>query len=133
MPVNPASVVAALLNGSQGLVLGTNLFLGEARGAEDWIPSLAVFCLTSGGAPPVPYLSSGTAYYQATVQIRIRAGVDGLEAGETLGRALLKLIHMKQPAGCVASFVREAHPLYMGTDEANRPQWVINARVEYVE
>jgi hypothetical protein len=127
---DPAADLVTFLTGKTlggvALVSGTNLFSSGLR-PDDQTTSPAVFCLNSGGPEATAYLGGNReAFHRPTVQVMIRGGAAAFAAGETLARGVFDELYLAAPTGYVELVPRDSQPAYLGDDEANRGQWVIN-------
>lgn len=128
----PATDLVAHLTGTNGLTTGTNLFEGPMRAVGPSMPARAVFVLSSGGYPPMPFQdSSGQEYCRATVQVTIRGDAQSYASTLALAQALRIRIHHATLAGYVELRVREPEPMYIGQDEAASHMHVLNVEMEY--
>jgi hypothetical protein len=129
----PAAAVVTQLQGSSlGLTAppasGANLFQGPVRPVKPGhVPAQAVFCLGTGGPPPLIYGNlEGDDIRRSTVQVRVRSGQADFAGGEELARACLDALQRQKPAGFISFLVRESEPTYLAQDEQGCHEWSLN-------
>lgn len=128
----PATDLAAFINGSSGLVSGTNLFEGPRRAVGTGMPCKAVFVVATGGYAPVPFQdSSGQEFCIATVQVTVRGDAQSYASALALAQAVRNRVHHAAVPGYVETRVREPEPLYLGQDESAAHMHALNVEMEY--
>lgn len=120
------AAVTQLAGAGLSLVAGTNVFDGPVRAAGAHVPSKAVFCLLTGGPPPLFQSGQAREVRRSTVQVRVRSEPGKFEAGETLARGCRDALQLARPEGFVAFVVRESEPIYLGADERGHHEWSLN-------
>ena len=142
MATAPDTDVVAALTGAIGLTAGTNLFSGPVRAytileaGTVVVPHKAVFCLATGGPPPMSFVNggSGTDYNWSVVQIRIRSDIGSTSDfadGQTLARAVRDRLHKAVVTGYIEIRVRESEPNYLAQDDDGHHEWSINLEMEH--
>lgn len=129
-----ASDLATVLAGAGlGLVLGTNLFIGPLRAAdEEAVADEAVFVLGTGGEQE-PYLAGGKkTMIEASVQTLIRGKPSDFESAQNLAFGVFEALNLTQPAGYVSVIAREGAPYFLGPDGTGRPLFTLNLTCSYV-
>lgn len=107
-------------------------------------PDLAAAVIERGGLPPLRWLT-GTVpgglgeheskFDQPTIMIRVRAGMDGYTAGNTLAQTIYSKLQGKNDVtlnvgGQYFHFISALqYPIYLGRDERQRHLWSQNFRV----
>ena len=128
--IDAAAALADLLDGTPGLDLGDNLFLGLRRSADPDLPAASVFLQNTGGGPPTPYFGGGS-LYAGGVQALVRGNPDATAAAEALARAVLERLHTAIPTGCVGVWAQQSAPYFLGLDSRNCSTWSINFTVRW--
>lgn len=118
------AIVQALHDAEIGLTRGVNLFAGPLRPGK----GLTCFVQATGGAIPT-YLSQGAQVEMATVQVSVWSPQDVAEAGETLARQAIRVLHRKKIGGYFLAAVREAEPQPIGRDDSGRNGYAINVEL----
>lgn len=132
----PATDLAAAIDTAiASLTVGTNLFAHEMREPGAGIPQNAVFCVASGGEPPMGYLNNNTTprLYQPIVEVRVRSLPHDFTTGQALANSIRVAIHNTPPAGYIDCQVRESHPIFVGEEDNGSHVWQINALLIYEE
>lgn len=138
MPLVPETSIAATLetNSSAVLTVGTNLFEGPLRPADDAIPTRCVFVLGNGGIDPMNYLNGG-AYspelYTVSLRIVVRGNAGDYSDARSLALSVRGWIHDRPPSGYIASRVRQSWPMYFGQDDAGSHLFGFDIDVIYSE
>lgn len=131
MPTPDSDLVTAL-DTALSLASGTNLFRGPVREVSADCPPTAVFCLTTGGPPPSPYIGIGEDFRRSTVQVRIRSDLaDTFETGQELARSVLTALQRAVVSGYVWCYVRESEPNYLGQDDNENHEWSVNVELAW--
>ena len=129
-----ATQIATNLGGSY--TLGTNVFAGPVRPSGATVPKRAVFVLTSGGEPSVPYRETAVPYTEKKaprVQARIRCDAEDFAVGEALAVSVRDAANFLPPSGYIECRAVESSPNYLGRDPEALHEWSVNFRVEIEE
>ncbi len=131
--VIPALTVAQILEDATLGTQGTDIFVGGPTARQELTKRAALFCLQTGGPPPVPnFRGPGgiqKSFYEHRVQVIIRGSIDGLEAGRTKAIAVRDALHLVTPlpTGYLKVSVDESSPIWFRYNKTNNPQWSVNA------
>lgn len=118
---------------------GSTVFMGPVVAQKPTIPQQSIFCLDTGGPPPVPDMGTAQDTFRSfSVQSMVRSSVKAFEAGQTLARAVWELLdRAASPAapgdGYLLGGVQllQSSPIYLGLDGTDHHKWSINASVWY--
>lgn len=115
------------------LTKNTNLFRSKVRAISGQIPSVAAFCLASGGPPPQGY-ADGTAINRrySGVQIRVVALANtdnNFKTGQDLAKECRDAVHHAALSGYIDVRVLETEPIYIGENNDRHHEWSINVEL----
>lgn len=115
--------------------LGTNLFTGPVRPAQNAIPHQAIFCLDTGGPAPLPYLGGSSApnYSRPHVQVRVRSVPGDFAGGLDLARNVAAALNKASLTGYAACLLQQSTPNYLGMDAADHHEWSVNVELWLVQ
>jgi hypothetical protein len=118
---------------TQGLgTVSTDIFAGPQRPSSAQIPQAVIFCISSGGSPPVPYLDgSSSDFSAASVQVLVRGDVGAYAAAQVTARLVMVATQRAVIGGYVAVYVNESDPNFLGLDDTEHPMFSINAIMQW--
>lgn len=104
-------------------------------------PDLAAAVIERGGIPPLMVLTGlgfpESRFDQPVIQIRIRAGMQGYTAGNTLVQSIFKALQginetILNPGGSLFHLIRaQQSPIYLGRDDRERHDWSQNWFIQW--
>ena len=126
-----AAVVTHLAAAGLGLTAGTNLFRGPVRPVGNGVPDKAVFCLETGGAPPVPYINAASHgdTWTFDIQVRVRGDREAFATTRNLARSIRNTHHRATISGYLSVTATESAPRPMGFDGGERPEFSLNVKL----
>ena len=118
---------------AQGLgTVATDIFAGPMKPPSSQIAKASIFCISTGGLPPVPYLDASTSDFNvATVQVLVRGDVGAYSTAQTKAMNARDAIQRAVIAGYVAVYVRESNPNFIGLDDTEHPMFTLNAELQW--
>lgn len=123
-----AQDIKVILDGdsSLGLTFGTDLFVG----LMPTTPDTCVSVIDTGGLEPTV-----GPYYYPTAQVLVRAGVGLYDTAASLAYSLIDKLHRYYGQPDSSSYYYTGiwavgDPVFLGLDEANRPMFSINFRIQ---
>ena len=112
--------------------LASDIFAGPTRPPSASISKASIFCISTGGLPPLPYLDgSQSDFSAATVQVLVRGEVGAYALTQTKARSALAAIQRAVISGYVAVYVRESDPNFIGLDDTEHPIFTLNAEMQW--
>lgn len=98
--------------------VGATVYVGPVRpAAPPAVPFKSVFCLSTGGPPPVPYMDgTATSWRFYRVQCWIRGEPNDFAATQTIADAVWTALHTATISGYTRVTVDSSAPLYLGRD-----------------
>jgi len=110
-------------------VLDTDLFSGPMRET----PKRAIFCLSTGGAPPEARMGSLKADRFFRVQVTIRETPNNFKSGLTRARLVRDSLHYAPLSQYVEVAVAESEPNYLGEADDGQHLWTVNVDLRGTE
>lgn len=119
--------------------VGANVWTGPVQAQGPTVPHNAIFCLETGGPPPVPDMGAAQDTFRSfSVQTMVRSNVDARAVGDTLARAVWELLdRTAAPTAPTDGYLSggiqllQSNPIYLGLDDTEHHKWSINASVWY--
>ncbi|TQF16116.1 hypothetical protein FJV41_10015 [Myxococcus llanfairpwllgwyngyllgogerychwyrndrobwllllantysiliogogogochensis] len=112
---------------------GANLFTAPMPEVDGGVPDKAMALVVTGGSGPLPYLGLGrAAYLSPGCQVRIRSAREDFEGGQSLAHAVFAALNQTPDVSSVTVRAEESAPVYLGTDGADRHQWILNLELGYL-
>ena len=112
--------------------VATDIFAGPMKPPSAQISQSCIFCISTGGLPPSPYLDASTSDYNvATVQVLVRGDVGAYATAQTKANTARAAIQRATVAGYVAVYVRESNPNFIGLDDTEHPMFTLNAEMQW--
>lgn len=112
--------------------VGASVFIGGARvAAPPAMPHKAVFVREIGGPPPSPYMDgTSTDYRVVRVQCHIRGEPNDYNTAKTVANAVYSAVQKAPIAGYTRVVAEMSAPYYLGLDEKECPEFIVNVLCE---
>jgi hypothetical protein len=134
MATDPDGDMVTYLDAQVGsLTDGTNLFRGKMRGKGANMPSSVVFCLATGGDPPMTYIQGTTkvSLRNSMVQVLVRSPQNEFGTGQTLARTIRDTLHAASISGYIGVRVNEAEPNQLYEETSKHFIWTLNVEMKH--
>lgn len=112
--------------------VGANVYLGGVRVPNPpTMPHAAIFVREVGGPPPSPYMDgTSTDYRVVRVQCHIRGAPNDYAATKTVADAVYSAMQKAPISGYTRVVVETSSPIYIGLDELECPEFIVNVLCE---
>lgn len=130
--MNPERDLATLLDGTNGLTGGTNLFRGHTHEPDGAITQPTVWVKETGTGSVTPFLegSTGGDYTSAHVRVLVLAPRQGYSTTYDLAQTIFETLHKAEIAGYTKVVALQGRPASF-LDEEGRSFFTMTFRAEY--
>lgn len=123
---------------TQGIsgVTSNMIFVGAARKPGQGVPHVAIFVQEQGGLMPNEYMNGQKkTYRRSDFQLRVRGAVGGYQNVKAMADSCWLAMQKAPLTSASFSYVRcynlQSSPIYVGQDDTEHDEFVVNGRVEY--
>lgn len=121
-------IATHLANTVSGLTLNDNVHYGNVLQPDDYVPHKAVFVISHGGAPPLPYAGCGgiRGEHYHSVQVYVRGNKQDYPEAAALARSIADALNYAAIAGYCECRPTQSGIINLGLDKDGHPVLSLN-------